>query len=75
MIYILLLMSSSKYTNLSRIFAASLVQVVTDIGLKVNSDTTEFMRFNQDGVIISLNGKPLKLVGQSTYFGSNISST
>ena len=33
------------------------------------------MCFNQDGVIFSLNGKPLKLVDQFIYFDSNISST
>ena len=35
----------------------------------------QFMCFNQDGVIISLNAKPLKLVDQSLYLGRNISST
>ena len=31
--------------------------------------------FNQDATISTLNGKPLKLVDQFTYLGSNISST
>ena len=39
-----------------------------------NSDKTEFMCFNKDSVI-SLNDKPLKLVDQFIYLGSNISST
>ena len=45
------------------------------IGLYANSDKTEFMCFNQDGTISSLNEKPLKLIDPFTYFGSNISST
>ena len=35
----------------------------------------EFMYFKQDGDISTLNGKPLKLVDQFTYLGSNITST
>ena len=45
------------------------------IGLYVNSDKTEFMSFNQDGVSLSINGEPLKFVNQFTYLSSNISST
>ena len=41
----------------------------------MNSYKTEFMCFNQDGAICSLNDKLLKLVDQFTYLGSNISST
>ena len=33
------------------------------------------MCFKQDGVISTLNEKPLKINDQFTYFGSNISST
>ena len=40
---------------------------VRSIGRYVNSD-------KQDGAIAILNGKPLKLVDQFSYFGSNISS-
>ena len=54
----------------------SLEQVARGIGLYKNSDNiAEFMYFNQTGTISSLNSKPLKLVDQLTYFGSNISST
>ena len=38
----------------------------------MNADKTEFKCFKQDGVISTLNGKPLKLVDQFTYLGSNI---
>ena len=41
----------------------------------MNSNKTKFMCFNQDGAISSLNTKPLKLVDQVNYLGSNISST
>ena len=41
--------------------------------LQVNK--TKFMRFDQDITISLLNGKPLKLVDQFIYLGSNILST
>ena len=44
------------------------------IGLNVNADKTEFVYFKQDVDISTLSGKPLRLVDQSTYLGSNISS-
>ena len=34
-----------------------------------------FARFNEDGALSSLNGKPPKFVDQFIYLGSNISST
>ena len=40
-----------------------------------NSDKTELTGYKQDGVISTLNGKPLKSVDQFIYLGSNISST
>ena len=33
---------------------------------------TDFMYFNQDGIISTLNGKPMKVVNQFIYLGSNI---
>ena len=36
---------------------------------------SEFMCFNQDAVIFTLNGKHLKIVDQFIYLGSDISST
>ena len=47
----------------------------TGINFLTVFDKTELMSFNQDGVIFSINGKPLKLVDGFIYFGSNISST
>ena len=52
----------------------SMEQAASGIGLYVNSDKTDFMGFYQ-GVISSLKYKPLKLVDQFIYIGSNISST
>ena len=46
-----------------------------NIALFVKSDKTEFMRYNQDCAIFSLNDKPLKFVNQFEYLGSSISST
>ena len=42
------------------------------IGLYVNANKTEFMCFRQEGAIYTLSCKPLKLVDQFTYHGSNI---
>ena len=53
----------------------SLEQEARGVGLCINSDKTEFMCFNQNGVIKSLNNKPLKMVDNFIYLGSNISST
>ena len=53
----------------------SLVQAAKGIGLYVNSDKTEFMCFNENGDISSLDDKPLKFVGQFKYHGTNITST
>ena len=52
-----------------------LQQAVRAIDLFMNSDKTEFMPFNQDHSISSLNAKPQILVDQFIYLGSNISST
>ena len=52
-----------------------LEQAARSFRLYMNSDETEFMSFNQDGAISSLNGQRLKLVGQSIFLGSNILST
>ena len=41
----------------------------------MNLDKTEFMYLQQDGANSSFNGKPLKLVDQFIYHGSNISFT
>ena len=53
----------------------SLEQAARGIDLYVNSERIEFVSFNQDGAISSLNGKFLKLVDQFIYLGSDISST
>ena len=50
-------------------------QAARCIGLYVNSDKIEFIRFNQNNVISSLNGKLLKFIDLFMYRGSNISST
>ena len=44
------------------------------IGLYENVDIS-FISLKLDGAISTLNGKPLKIVDQFTYLGSNISST
>ena len=51
-----------------------LEQAARGVVLYMNSKKPEFMCFNQDDAI-SLNGKPLKLVDDFIYLGSNISST
>ena len=51
----------------------SVEQTAIGIGLYGNLDKTEFTCFNQDGAS-SVNSKPLKLVHQLKYLGSDISS-
>ena len=53
----------------------SLEQAVWSIGPNVNADITEYECFKQKGAIFILSSKPLELVDQFTYLGSNISST
>ena len=50
----------------------SLERAASGIGLHVK---TEYMCFNQIGVISTLNGSSLKLVDKFTYLGSSVSST
>ena len=64
----------NKYACSSQISTAYLEQPARRIGLFVNSDKTVVIYYDQDGVILLLNGKPLKL-DQFIYLGSNISST
>ena len=52
-----------------------LEQAARSIGVYITLDKTEFMCFNQDAAISSLNGELLKLVERFIYFGCNISST
>ena len=47
----------------------------TGFGLHVNAHKTEYMCFNQTGIISTLNGSSLKLVDKFTYLGSSVSST
>ena len=53
----------------------SISQAAKVIGHFANQDTAGLMGFNKDGSISSWNGKPLKLLEQCIYLGSNISST
>ena len=41
----------------------------------MNENKTKFMRSEQEGVLSTHSGKPLKLIDQFTYLGSNISFT
>ena len=45
------------------------------IGLQVNATKAEFMCYNQDGPIETLNKTPLKKIDDFVYLGSNIVST
>ena len=53
----------------------SLEQTASGISLYMNSNKTEFICFNKDSVVFSLNSKPLNIVDQFIYLSSNISST
>ena len=45
------------------------------IGLRVNAVKTEYMCYNQDGPIETLNKTPIKKVDDFAYLGSNIAFT
>ena len=53
----------------------SLEQAAGDIGLYVNANKTEYMCYNRDGTISTLNGDPLKLVDNFAHLDSSVSST
>ena len=53
----------------------SLERATAGIRLHVNAHKTEYMCFNQAGVISTLDGTSLKLVDKFTYRGSSVSST
>ena len=50
----------------------SLKQAARGIGLYVNANKTKFTCFKQEGATFTLSGKPVKLVDQLTFLGSNI---
>ena len=52
----------------------NLERAAAGIGLHVNADKTEYMCFNQSGVISTQKGGLLKLVVEFTYIGSSVSS-
>ena len=53
----------------------SLEWIAASIGLRVNADKTEYMCFNQSGVISTQNGSSQKWEDKFTYLGNNVSST
>ena len=53
----------------------NLEQAATGIGLHVNAHKKEYIYFNQNGDISTLNGSSLKLVDKFTYLGSSVSLT
>ena len=55
--------------------AESLEHTAGDFGLWLNANKTEYMCFNRERVISTLNGSPLKLEKKFTCLNSSISST
>ena len=53
----------------------SLEQAARDIGFDMTLDKTDEICFYGNGTVSSLNDKPLKLLDEFIYLGSNISST
>ena len=53
----------------------SLERAAAGIGLHVKAHKTEYMCYNQNGDITTLDGASLKLVDKFTYLGSSVSST
>ena len=75
---------NSDYTNNPGLLTNPLVQTeclihcleqtARGIGIYINLDKTKLMCFKQDGAILTLNDKPLKLVDHFINLSSNISS-
>ena len=53
----------------------NLEQTARDISLYMNTNKMEYICFNQEGAISTLNSGPLKLIDKFIYLGSSISST
>ena len=53
----------------------NLDQATGGIGLHVNTNKTNYMRFNRKGAIFTLNSGPWKLVNKFTYLSSSVSSS
>ena len=71
--------SSKTYNRLCRWSSVSYNTPIQAESLQHNSEKvtnkhTEFMCFKEGGIISTLSCKPLKLIDQFTYLGSNISS-
>ena len=65
----------AKFTSPSRIPSAESKQAAGSIGLYVNANKREYMRFKQKEDISTQSDKPQQLVNLFTYLSSNISST
>lgn len=53
----------------------SVEKTAREIGLYINATKTEFMSYNQEGQIKSLDGNEIKEVDNFVYLGSNVQST
>ena len=53
----------------------SVEQAAGDIGFHVNTNKTDYMCFNREGPISTLNGVPQKLIDNFTYLAIRVSST
>ena len=67
--YIVLLTNSPTRTE-SMLY--NVEKTASGIDLHVNANKKEYMSFNQEGAISTLNGGPLKLEDKFTYLGNNI---
>ena len=61
--------------NQAKTLLHSLERTAAGMGLNVNAHKTEYMCYNQQGDISTLDGTSLKLVDKFTYLGSSVSST
>ena len=59
----------------AEILLHSLQRETAGIGVHVNAHKAEYMSFNQNGDISTLNGCAMKLVDKFTYLGRSVSST
>ena len=61
--------------TLAEFLLHNMEQVARDTRLHVSTDKTEYMCFNQEGNISSLNSGSLKLVDKFLFLGSSVSPT
>ena len=70
-----LALTSDTIDEASKLLLHYVETAAREIGLYINVKKTEYIAYNQEGQIQSLDGKNIKSVNEFVYLGSNIQST